>query len=204
MKLCHVEYCDFVVWSKESWVSQRIYANDDFINDAITKTVGFIKLGILPELVGRWYTRQSLECDQTSTTTTQPSSTATQPSSTATQPSSTATQPSSTATQPSSTATQTSSTTTQAVSCQQSLDKSDEQSLSMQDATDGTAGDPWCYCRKDESVDYMIGCDNPACMIQWFHLSCLHLTLEQVPKGSWLCPDCNQLKSKPKRKKYNK
>ena len=84
-----------------------------------------------------------------------------------TQPLSIATQPSSTATQPLSTSTQPSSTTTQAVSCQQSLDKSDEQSLSMQDATDGTAGDPWCYCRKDESVDYMIGCDNPACMIQW-------------------------------------
>lgn len=57
----HVEYCDFVVWNKDSWISQRIYANNDFINNAITKTVGFIKLGILPEeLVGRWYTKQAL------------------------------------------------------------------------------------------------------------------------------------------------
>ena len=116
MKLCHIEYRDFVVWTKESWVSQRIYANDDFINDTITKTVGFIRLGILPKLVGRWYTRQSFESDQTSTTTTQPLPIAAQPSSTTTQPLSTTTQPLSTATQPSSTATQPSSTATQPLS----------------------------------------------------------------------------------------
>ena len=53
MKFCNAEYCDFVVWNKESWINERIYANSDFINDCITKTVDFIKLGILPELVGR-------------------------------------------------------------------------------------------------------------------------------------------------------
>ena len=44
MKFCNVEYCDFVVWNKESWINQRIYAKSDFVNDAITKTIGFIKL----------------------------------------------------------------------------------------------------------------------------------------------------------------
>ena len=194
MKFCNVEYCDFV----ESWINQRIYAKSDFINDAITKTVGFIKLGILPELVGRWYTKQSLQPSTQTLSTTQPSSTqrlsTTQPSFTqplsTTQPSSTqtlsTTQPSSTqtlsTTQPSSTQTlsTTQTSSTHPVSSQQ-LNVSDEQSLSIEDATDGATGDSWCYCRKGESVDdYMIGCDNVACLIQWFHLSCLHLTLEQV------------------------
>ena len=188
MKFCNVEYCDFVVWNKESWINQRIYAKSDFINDAITKTVGFIKLGILPELVGRWYTKQSLQPSTQTLSTTQPSSTQTLST----------TQPSSTQTL---STTQTSST--HPVSSQQ-LNVSDEQSLSIQDAADGAAGDSWCYCRKGESVDdYMIGCDNAACLIQWFHLSCLHLTLEQVPKGNWLCPECKHLKNMSKRRKYN-
>jgi len=31
----------------------------------------------------------------------------------------------------------------------------------------------WCYCGQDETYDYMIGCDNEECSIQWFHLSCV-------------------------------
>ena len=266
MKFCNVEYCDFVVWNKESWINERIYANGDFINDAIGKTVDFIKLGILPELVGRWYTKQSLHNDQSSAqpsstqpssiqpSSTQPSSTqplstkplstqplSTQPSSStqplstqplSTQPSSTqplstqplstqplSTQPSSTqplsnqpsTIQPSFTQPQPSSTqplfiqpaSSQQPHAEQPLNVSDEQSSSIQDVTDGTAGDSWCYCRRGESIDHMIGCDNDACLIQWFHLSCLHLTVEQVPKGKWLCPECRHPKSKSKRRKYN-
>ena len=58
----------YVAWNKESWINHRIYANGDDAN----ATINFIKLGILPELVGRWYKKQSLHCDQPST---QPSST---------------------------------------------------------------------------------------------------------------------------------
>ena len=78
----------------------------------------------------------------------------------------------------------------------QTVDESNEQCLSIQDSTNETTGDSWCYCRKSESNDHMIGCDNAACLIQWFHLSCLHLTLEKVPKGKWLCPECRHLKNK--------
>ena len=53
-----------------------------------------------------------------------------------------------------------------------------------------------------KSIDHMIGCDNAACLIQWPHLSCLHLTLEQVLKGKWLCPECRHLKNKSKSRKH--
>ncbi|KAJ8008021.1 hypothetical protein DPEC_G00100410 [Dallia pectoralis] len=45
----------------------------------------------------------------------------------------------------------------------------------------------YCLC---EQVSYgeMIGCDNDACPIEWFHFSCVGLTYK--PKGKWFCPKC--------------
>ena len=39
---------------------QRIVMDREFIDDAIEKTEPFIKLAILPELVGKWYTKQNV------------------------------------------------------------------------------------------------------------------------------------------------
>ena len=51
---------------------------------------------------------------------------------------------------------------------------------------------PWCYCQEDRpDLDQMVGCDNQDCPIQWFHLSCLNLTVEQLPSGDWFCPECS-------------
>jgi len=58
------------------------------------------------------------------------------------------------------------------------------------DANDGDGADddtPYCYCQKP-SYGEMIGCDNPGCQYEWFHLSCLGL--KSSPKGSWFCDDC--------------
>lgn len=41
----------------------------------------------------------------------------------------------------------------------------------------------WCYCQQDKPEQSMVGCDNPTCRIEWFHLSCLHLTVKQLPRG---------------------
>ena len=58
----------------------------------------------------------------------------------------------------------------------------------------------WCYCEQDKPKESMVGCDNPACQIEWFHLSCLRLTVEQLPRGKWFFPECHksrlQLRSK--------
>ena len=50
----------------------------------------------------------------------------------------------------------------------------------------------YCYCRGPEAGT-MIGCDNPDCPIEWFHIKCLQL--RSIPKGKskWYCPDCRKL-----------
>ena len=50
-----------------------------------------------------------------------------------------------------------------------------------------TSHDEYCYCHGPEK-GRMIGCDNPDCSVQWFHMKCLKLKV--VPKGNWYCPDC--------------
>ena len=65
MKIYHVEYADFVLWREEDIFVQRIVMDTEFIDDAINKTGAFIKLAILPELVGRWFTKQRTTDDQT-------------------------------------------------------------------------------------------------------------------------------------------
>ena len=58
MKLCNASYCDFVVWSKNQGILvQRIFPDAEFINRALQQVENFIKHGILPELVGNWYTK---------------------------------------------------------------------------------------------------------------------------------------------------
>ena len=51
MKICQVEYVDFVLWREEEMFVQRIVMDRESIDDAIEKTEPFIKLAILPELV---------------------------------------------------------------------------------------------------------------------------------------------------------
>ena len=54
----------------------------------------------------------------------------------------------------------------------------------------------WCYCQldDDEVGSDLIGCVNPQCPIQWYHIACLQL--DYVPRGKWYCPDCKlQFKS---------
>ena len=62
---------------------------------------------------------------------------------------------------------------------------------SQKSSVTGTTG-LWCYCKQDESFDYMIGCDNQDCRIQWFHLSCVQMRMEEVPEGEWFCLECQQ------------
>ena len=48
----------------------------------------------------------------------------------------------------------------------------------------------YCYCQEGEHGK-MVGCDNPGCPYQWFHLECLRL--KSVPRSkSWYFPDCRK------------
>ena len=40
----------------------------------------------------------------------------------------------------------------------------------------------YCYCERGEDYDYMIGCNNKDCPIEWFHYSCLKITAKMYQK----------------------
>ena len=60
IKLCSVEYCDFVVWREEELVIQRILPDVNFIMDVFRKCEQLIKLAVIPEMLGKRYTKKSI------------------------------------------------------------------------------------------------------------------------------------------------
>ncbi|EJC98613.1 uncharacterized protein FOMMEDRAFT_113764 [Fomitiporia mediterranea MF3/22] len=62
---------------------------------------------------------------------------------------------------------------------------------------DGEADDGRIYCFCDNmSFGEMIGCDQPGCKREWFHLSCVGL--KEAPKGLWYCDECAALRKNPR------
>ena len=57
IKLCNAMFCDLVVWSENELFVQRIMLDDSFMQSAFDKATNFFKVGILPELLGNWYSR---------------------------------------------------------------------------------------------------------------------------------------------------
>ena len=51
------DYCDFVVWRPNEFKVLRISPDAEFIAQAINKVTNFFKLGALPKLVRKWYTK---------------------------------------------------------------------------------------------------------------------------------------------------
>lgn len=51
----------------------------------------------------------------------------------------------------------------------------------------------YCLCNQ-VSYGEMVACDNPECMVEWFHYGCVGITAP--PKGKWYCPTCSNLKKK--------
>ncbi|TFK25983.1 hypothetical protein FA15DRAFT_755443 [Coprinopsis marcescibilis] len=59
----------------------------------------------------------------------------------------------------------------------------------------------YCFCQKQSYGD-MIGCDNPDCPYQWFHISCVGVKTPLPDK--WYCPECLKQRSGPDRRKGRK
>ena len=57
MRLCEMDYGDFVIWRESELVVLRIRMDSAFVKEAMGKATEFFKYGVLPELLGRWYTR---------------------------------------------------------------------------------------------------------------------------------------------------
>lgn len=66
MRVAEVTYCDFVVWTPQELFIQRIPFDDLFFDEAYLKVVNFIRTGILPELLGKWFTVPCLSATTTS------------------------------------------------------------------------------------------------------------------------------------------
>ena len=132
MKFSDAQYCDFVIWSADNLFVQHLYLDEPYISMPLKKCKEFIKFGILPESLGKWYSQEPMSLKK--------------------------------------------GADTNHVKSDHDEDDLKEQVI-------------WCYCRKGESGT-MIACDNQACPIQWFHAVCLHL--KKIPKGKWLCPECNR------------
>ena len=175
--LSQVAYSDFCVCTFPPGTTspqihiERIYPNYQLWHTCVDKSTEFFQTCLLPELLGRWYSQGpslSSHCDVSisgdQTATAKPADSV------------------------------------------QLLATNDRQDSTSQLATDGnyqcmpscstsssssscdTQHRLYCYCQQPEGTDEMIGCDNPACAIEWFHTSCLKL--KRIPKGKWYCPDC--------------
>ena len=57
MKFCNALYCDFVMWSENEMIIERILPDDAFMEHATEKATEFFKHAILPELLGKYYSR---------------------------------------------------------------------------------------------------------------------------------------------------
>ncbi|XP_078658592.1 uncharacterized protein LOC144903975 [Branchiostoma floridae x Branchiostoma belcheri] len=55
--ICDVEYCDFVIWTNKGVYIERILPNEAFWNNIILKSKEFFDKAILPEIVGKWYSK---------------------------------------------------------------------------------------------------------------------------------------------------
>ena len=58
LNICQKEYCDFVIWNKQDLIVQRFNKDEKFFKDKAEQVQHFVTYGVLPELVGKWITRQ--------------------------------------------------------------------------------------------------------------------------------------------------
>lgn len=57
--VCGLEFCDFVVWTSQDFFCERIQINQQFCDDMLSKVVPFVKKALLPEIVGKLFSRTS-------------------------------------------------------------------------------------------------------------------------------------------------
>ena len=53
-----LSYCDFVVWTENGFASERITFDSKFFEDVMKEVHHFFVYGMLPEIIGKWYTRK--------------------------------------------------------------------------------------------------------------------------------------------------
>ena len=152
MKLCKVKFCDFVVRGKDgAYLTQRIEYDEDFTENALVQVKPFIKFCMLPELVSRCFTSGMKKSDTGSDCESEEDDGQLLPQA------------------------------NDVMTDNQLPSQNDgiaEQSTNFPDLVEDEEDNGlWCYCRQDEYYDMMIACDGENCPTEWFHLSCVNLTL---------------------------
>lgn len=203
MKLCNVEYCDFVAWKKDGdMFLQRVMLDCKFIDDAIRAVEPVITLGILSELVARWFTRSKIPIDASNnhgSLALQVNKDSTIDTNDPKVDASTSSGTKNTTTVDADRENDVGSTTPlPSKNCDghftdsQCTNNANEDIHSSAEVVSDGNHKLWCYCSQSDTYDDMIGCDNADCKIQWFHWSCVNLTKDQLPDGDWFCFDCRK------------
>ena len=55
--VCNVDYSDFVVWTKEGIHQERVAPDNDLWEEICERSTGFFKRAVLPEIVGKYFSR---------------------------------------------------------------------------------------------------------------------------------------------------
>ena len=58
MMICQANFADFVVWTMKGIFIERIKPNNAFFSNTVDKISTFYIHVILPEVIGKWFTRQ--------------------------------------------------------------------------------------------------------------------------------------------------
>ena len=57
MRVCDTSYGDFIVWQQDEMVVERILVDNKFLDASLEKATKIFIYGILPEVLGKWYSR---------------------------------------------------------------------------------------------------------------------------------------------------
>ena len=60
LNVCRLPYCDFVVWTESTIIQERITVDTEFYEGLMDDIKHFFMYGVLPEIVGKWYTRKPI------------------------------------------------------------------------------------------------------------------------------------------------
>ena len=188
LNICEVEYGDFVAWTENGIYVERISVQQEFFIETVQKIENFYNYSILPELLGKWYTKQPVLLMSKDITPSDDTLVSPVCSGTAT---SAILDPISSDIRPVASSSSDITTDRAAVTASSDIEpdgilstSSDHMASSFPGTnSDDNAPDPdvspvelWCYCRKpDDSSEDMIACDYPSCPIEWLHKSCLRL-----------------------------
>ena len=58
LALCKLLFCEFIVWTDDNFIVERISVDIDFFTSKLPGLQQFFAYAILPDVVGKWYTRK--------------------------------------------------------------------------------------------------------------------------------------------------